>query len=190
MPGGAQRFLKPDGVSIPQSYVSYLQPICSARLHESVRAMDGIKHWETGYVVKLHAVRPLSRALPVFTFAHPNRSPVIDNSRFWQGEFPIAQASTCHGFAGYFDATLYGDVHCSIYPETHSTHAQTGEDMFSWFPIYWPLRDPVYLAEGDTLRAAMARRISSSKVWYEWACTAPTTSHVHNVGGRSYWIGL
>jgi len=187
---GAQRFLKPDGVSIPQSYVSYLQPICSARLHESVRALDGLKHWETGYVVKLHAVRPLSRALPVFSFAHPNRDAKIDNSRFWQGEFPIAQASTCHGFAGYFDATLYGDVHCSIYPETHSTHHLTGEDMFSWFPIYWPLMDPVYVAKGDVMRAAMARRVSSSKVWYEWACTAPTPSHVHNVAGRSYWIGL
>lgn len=29
---GAQRFLKPDGISIPQSYTSYLQPISSHKL--------------------------------------------------------------------------------------------------------------------------------------------------------------
>jgi hypothetical protein len=34
---GAQRFLKPDGVSIPQAYTSYLQPITSHKLWNDVR---------------------------------------------------------------------------------------------------------------------------------------------------------
>ena len=51
--------------------------------------------------------------------------------------------AVCHGFAGYFDATLYRDVHLSIHPDTHTTN------MFSWFPIYFPLRAPLALAPGE-----------------------------------------
>ena len=35
---GAQRFLKPGGVSIPQSYTSYLAPITASKLHNDARA--------------------------------------------------------------------------------------------------------------------------------------------------------
>lgn len=48
----------------------------------------------------------------------------------------------CHGFAGYFDAQLYKDVHLSIHPPTHTPN------MFSWFPIYFPLRTPFYVPQG------------------------------------------
>ena len=40
--------------------------------------------------------------------------------------FPIGRSSTLHGFAGYFDCKLYGNVHISILPRTFST------GMFSW----------------------------------------------------------
>jgi hypothetical protein len=139
-------------------------------------------------------------SLQVFTFAHPNPAPVIDNRRYTKLVFPItpdagsatvhgemaAYESTpngnqhsCHiractfedalfnaqartkffrrsmsacagciytrlrgclvltacslllsvlmpGFAGYFDAVLYKDVHLGIEPATHTP------DMFSW----------------------------------------------------------
>ena len=132
----------------------------------------------------------------VFTFEHPNRAHVIDNTRSVKLSFectppggtgvravlPVllppppaaaveaAAASTivaaatatgaqrpprapppppprcsravCHGFAGYFDAKLYNDVHLSIHPPTHTPN------MFSWFPIYFPLREPFYVPQG------------------------------------------
>jgi protein arginine N-methyltransferase 5 len=34
---GAQRLLKPDGISIPSSYTSYLAPITSCKMLEAVR---------------------------------------------------------------------------------------------------------------------------------------------------------
>lgn len=60
-----------------------------------------------------------------------------------------APAAVCHGFAGYFDAQLYGDVTLSIHPPTHTS------DMFSWFPIFFPLQTPVHMAAGEvrSLRA-------------------------------------
>ena len=51
------------------------------------------------------------------------------------------------GFAGYFDATLYGDVHLSIYPPTHTP------GMFSWFPIFFPLVQPAHCPAGAAVEA-------------------------------------
>lgn len=64
------------------------------------------------------------------------------------------------------------------------------QGMFSWFPLYIPLRTPVVLKAGDKVEAHFWRCTSPSKVWYEWALTSPSPSPIHNPNGRSYWIGL
>ncbi|KAI3428237.1 hypothetical protein D9Q98_006617 [Chlorella vulgaris] len=183
---GAQRFLRPDGVSIPQAYTSYLQPITSHKLWNDVRAHDDIEHFETPYVVKLFKFHPLAPTQEVFTFEHPNRDHCIDNTRSACLRFDCTTAggAVCHGFAGYFDAQLYEDVHLSIHPPTHTPN------MFSWFPIYFPLRLPFHLPQGARMEVHMWRCEGQHKVWYEWAVTEPLTTCIHNPGGRSYYVGL
>lgn len=79
---------------------------------------------------------------------------------------------------------LYKDVLLSIYPPSATPN------MFSWFPIFFPLRQPVHLAAGQPVEAHMWRCCSAHKVWYEWALTSPQPTPVHNPGGRSYYVGL
>jgi protein arginine N-methyltransferase 5 len=86
--------------------------------------------------------------------------------------------------AGYFDTTLYEDVMLSTHPATHTP------DMSSWFPIYFPLKEPRRLAPGQAVELSMWRCCTPHKVWYEWAVTQPAASHIHNVSGRSYYVGL
>lgn len=183
---GAQRFLKSGGVSIPQAYTSFLQPITAHKLWTDVNAYDDLEHFETPFVVKLHRFTPLAPPQSLFTFAHPNPAPVIDNTR--EGTLTFActapVGTVCHGFAGYFDAQLYEDVHLSIHPDTHTP------SMSSWFPIYFPLRQPFYVAAGDEIRTSVWRCCSRQKVWYEWAVGAPLATPVHNPNGRSYMVGL
>mgnify|MGYP002878185645 CR=1 FL=1 len=81
-------------------------------------------------------------------------------------------------------STLYEEVCISTEPSTVS------EGMFSWFPLYVPLRHPVPVADGATIEAHFWRHASHHKVWYEWALTQPTPSPIHNPNGRSYFIGL
>jgi type II protein arginine methyltransferase len=130
--------------------------------------------------------------------------------RYQKLSFPAEASATVHGFAGYFEAMLYEDISISIVPQTAS------EGMFSWFPIYIPLRSPAYVAQGQTVQVDIWRNVSSRKVrkgghllssllkwdlkafrwlcyrqvWYEWALTSPSVSPIHNPNGRSYWIGL
>ncbi len=72
----------------------------------------------------------------------------------------------------------------SILPSTHSP------GMFSWFPILFPLKDPVQLKKEDTLRLHFWRNVTRQHVWYEWAVSDPVSVPVHNPNGRSYEIGL
>ncbi|EAW66217.1 protein arginine methyltransferase 5, isoform CRA_a [Homo sapiens] len=186
---GAQHFLKDDGVSIPGEYTSFLAPISSSKLYNEVRACrekdrDPEAQFEMPYVVRLHNFHQLSAPQPCFTFSHPNRDPMIDNNRYCTLEFPVEVNTVLHGFAGYFETVLYQDITLSIRPETHSP------GMFSWFPILFPIKQPITVREGQTICVRFWRCSNSKKVWYEWAVTAPVCSAIHNPTGRSYTIGL
>lgn len=186
---GAQKFLKEDGVSIPSSYTSYLSPITAAKAWTEVclRGVNTLEHFETPFVVRLHSCRVIDDAKPVFEFVHPNRDQdPIDNDRSATIEFVNTKSFdvTCHGFAGYFEAVLHGNILLSIRPETHT------EKMHSWFPIFFPVREPFRVPAGATISASMWRRSSSSKVWYEWTVSQPSPLSIHNPNGRSYYVGL
>lgn len=203
---GAERFMKPTGVSIPKWYKSYLCPLTSPRLHHAVTSIGTPAGFESPYVVRLHNMHLLAaRPLECWTFEHPEpqnaancnrqRAAVggwippaaldpIDNSRSCSLKFRIPVAALIHGFAGYFDCCLYDEVHVSIHPDNHTTN------MSSWFEIFFPLRDPIYVAADQDLEAHFWRLCSPQKVWYEWCVSGPAPSAVHNPNGRSYWVGL
>ncbi|GER28173.1 protein arginine N-methyltransferase 5 [Striga asiatica] len=184
---GAQRFLKEDGISIPSSYTSYIQPVTACKLYNDIKSHKDLVHFETAYVVKLHRVARLAPNQPVFTFVHPEDLTKTNNQRYKKLRFDIPSdtgSALIHGFAGYFDATLYKDVHLGIEPSTATPN------MFSWFPIFFPLRTPVYIRPGTPLDVHFWRCCGPTKVWYEWCVTSPSALPMHNTNGRSYWVGL
>lgn len=186
---GAQTFLKEGGISIPASYTSYLAPIHSPKLFSELALMrekdkHPLTYFETPFVVRLHNRTQLSSPQALFTFHHPNKDEILDNSRYKRLIFKIPYSCTIHGFAGYFDTVLYKDIKLSIHPESHSI------GMFSWFPIFFPLKEPLYLQGNSDLEINFWRCVSKRSVWYEWLVTKPTVGTVHNPNGRSYTIGL
>ncbi|KAJ3696287.1 hypothetical protein LUZ60_001664 [Juncus effusus] len=184
---GAQTFLKPDGISIPSAYTSFIQPVTASKLYNDVKIHKDIAHFETAYVVKLHRVARLAPPQPVFTFTHPNFSANNNNQRYKKLQFeipPDTGSALVHGFAGYFDAVLYKDVHLGIEPSTATPN------MFSWFPIFFPLRKPIMAPAESPLQVHFWRCCGPTKVWYEWCVTSPSPSPIHNSSGRSYWVGL
>ncbi|RUS81094.1 hypothetical protein EGW08_011134 [Elysia chlorotica] len=188
---GAQRYLKDDGISIPAKYTSYLAPLMSCKLYNEVRGSKVERGkppeapFEMPYVVRLHNCSILDDPQPVFIFSHPNKAASIDNCRFKSLEFKSSEAAVVHGFAGYFDTQLYKDVMLSIVPETHSPC------MFSWFPIYFPIRVPIKVEKNSLITIDIWRRCTSKNVWYEWSFQCGgQTSPIHNPKGRSYTIGL
>ncbi len=219
---GAQRLIaRPHGVSVPFSYTSYLAPVTSSKLWTGVRAMGGAddKYRETPFVVAMRAVGVLDRPQRAFTFVHPfeggdsdvggaDGGEPPDNRRHAELRFAPRVAARLHGFAGYFEAVLLpldpsaggeagSAVTLSTLPSTHTP------GMFSWFPIFFPLREPVRVGAGHDLRVRLWRCVGAaaggpgagpaSRVWYEWAAEDATTAartHVHNAAGKCYSIGL
>jgi protein arginine N-methyltransferase 5 len=180
---GAQRFLAPDGVCIPSSYTSFLTPVTTAKLWNDVKNYSDLAHFETAYVVKFHqAFYPSKEIKPCFTFSHPNWE-LKSNDRYAEIDFTAEVEALVHGFAGYFHCQLYEEINVSINPDTYSA------GMFSWFPIYFPLRTPVLIKEGQRLKSHWWRCSNSKKVWYEWVVSEPTPQPMHNPSGRSYYIG-
>ena len=183
---GAVGLLRPDGVSIPQMYTSFLAPISTTKLYNNIRAYKDREHFETPYVVKAHKFYALAANQPVFKFEHgpkDSESPP-DNSRSMTFTFarpaPDSPAAYLHGFIGYFECVLYKDVLLSTRPESHTPN------MFSWFPIFFPLQHPVTVEEGEEISLRMWRKATRTKVWYEYCVLGPAATHIHNVRGRSY----
>ncbi|XP_076246806.1 protein arginine N-methyltransferase 5 [Calliopsis andreniformis] len=185
---GVQQFLKDDGISIPTSYTSYIAPVQSSKLYNELRQCRDkdkhfLTHFETPYVVHLQNKYDIANPQPLFTFKHPNKDG-YDNSRYATKTFEVQQNCVLHGFSGYFDSVLYKNTTLSIEPSTHTP------EMFSWFPIFFPIKEPVQLKAGDQLVVHFWRQCNSKSVWYEWCLSKPTPRPVHNPNGRSYTIGL
>ena len=223
----AQQLLVQRGVMIPFRSTSFLTPISSQRLWSEVRKTQAIagatggsgasgglfassKWFETPLVVSMANVHVFAEhPLPVFSFTHPSASTEDEllaamasrnedrNSREVTLRFlPLSSPTLLHGFAGYFTADLTDDITLSIHPDP----SLRTKGLFSWFPIFFPLRDPIMCSSGDEIEVKMWRKCSSSRssssdvetgtVWYEWAVTSPSVSHIHNAGGRSSLINL
>ncbi|KAI8051494.1 protein arginine N-methyltransferase 5 [Syncephalis plumigaleata] len=209
---GAQKLLKEDGISIPSSYTSYIAPLSSAKLHAEVTALQTTARFETPYVVLFSAVHQTAEPQATWTFEHPLRDPKTNtlseprtdnmhNVRYSRNTFALSQAAMIHGVAGYFDTVLYKDITLSILPSTAS------EGMFSWFPILFPVKTPLYAPSGAIVDIHFWRRTNCKKTWYEWSIMVyePTTapfnvisshrrlvaaSSIHNMNGEFSWIGL
>ena len=182
---GAQRFLDPqNGVSIPCDSTSYLAPISTNKLWNECSKFKDMKHLEIPYVVKLHDFFEIAAAKECLTFVHPNLETEVDNRRFRRIIFRAKATTLCHGFAGYFESTLYDGVSISTNPKTVSV------GMFSWFPMYFPVSQPFLIKQNEMIEVNFWRCIKNRKVWYEWCVVQPQQSPIHNVNGRSAWIGM
>ncbi|KAI8668945.1 Protein arginine N-methyltransferase [Fusarium keratoplasticum] len=102
------------------------------------------------------------------------------NSRYCHLTFVCRTRGVTHGLAGYFESTLYE----SQIPENKgekieiSTHPERidrkSKDMISWFPIFFPLKNPLYFPADTELEVSMWRQTDDTRVWYEWLVEAFT----------------
>lgn len=189
---GAQKHLKDDGISIPCRSTSFLNPVTNMKLKKQISYVPNHsdrnsptnyqKTSETNYVVLLQNNYHIDEPKPVFTFVHPNRDEPIDNTRFQTLEFDVQNDCVLTGFAGYFEAILYGEVNISIHPLKHTA------GLISWFPMYFPLSEPQHLRAGDKIVVDFWRKEYPTAVWYEWQTKAPHLSHIHNLDGHAHKI--
>ncbi|KAA8896874.1 PRMT5 arginine-N-methyltransferase-domain-containing protein [Sphaerosporella brunnea] len=186
---GVQRVLNPNGgVMIPQSYSAHLTPIMSPKIYADIASRKSDPDaFETPYVVMLQALDNLAEndhIEKVWGFHHPVPNNILGeaasmgggfvglsdggndhNLRNSKTTFKVPRRGVVHGLAGYFESVLYGDVELSTRPDTID---QKSKDMISWFPIFFPLKTPLYVPDKSEVDVSMWRQSSERKVWYEW----------------------
>ncbi|EGG06465.1 uncharacterized protein MELLADRAFT_116545 [Melampsora larici-populina 98AG31] len=171
---GVIRWLADDGISIPASYSAFVAPMSSSKLHSKVKE---IGKCETPYVVLAHAANLLAPVQEAWSFEHPRVDLVFGresgipitnfhNARSAHLTFQINSATSCDGFSGYFRAVLYNEIFIETIPET-----EMSKSMLSWFPIFFPFKEPIYLPTGSEIEIHLWRLTDQStrKVWYEWS---------------------
>ncbi|KAK3677981.1 hypothetical protein LTR78_002076 [Recurvomyces mirabilis] len=93
------------------------------------------------------------------------------NSRSCKVTFRCAHRGVCHGIGGYFETVLYSSptsgqkIELSTNPVTM---ADKSKDMISWFPIFFPLKTPIYVPDDAEMEVSMWRQTDDRKAWYEW----------------------
>ncbi|KAK4494510.1 hypothetical protein PRZ48_014808 [Zasmidium cellare] len=93
------------------------------------------------------------------------------NVRSCKVSFKAQDRGVCHGLAGYFETVLYAPedgskkVELSTNPVTMKAKS---EDMISWFPIFFPLKKPIFVPDDAEIEVSMWRQTDDRKVWYEW----------------------
>ncbi|SPQ27418.1 a0500d45-dec7-454a-906a-68302402b5f8 [Thermothielavioides terrestris] len=95
------------------------------------------------------------------------------NARHCHLTFVCPTRGVIHGLAGFFESVLYAPqagagkepVEISILPDQID---RKSKDMISWFPIFFPLKSPLYFPQDTELEVSMWRQTDDRKVWYEW----------------------
>ena len=189
---GLWKCSKSDTISIPQTYTSFIAPIMSYKLHSrTLLNRDPSKPiyaaYENQYVVYLKNFYLIDKPKQLFTFdhfdmtIHPTKK---DNQRFKTLNFKSKLPAICHGFAGFFEATLFKDIKIS------TVCGDETADMFSWFPLYIPIQKSFKIEPNEKIEVLFWRNVDKQNVWYEWTVTSPASCQIHNINGRSQKIGL
>jgi len=194
---GAQHLLAENGIYLPNYYCSYLRLMNCEKLWNYARTNFEKSEFplEIPYVVKIKSASFIGNIQKVFEFKHPDyEKPNKTNEKY--AEIIIKYEEKCenviHGFAGYFSGTLYKDIKTSIVP------TQETLGMNSWFPIYFPIKNPLLISQNDIIKINIWRCEDEINVWYEWEISiwntdfsiCKQTSSIHNSKGKSYYIGL
>jgi protein arginine N-methyltransferase 5 len=96
-------------------------------------------------------------------------------------EFVASSAGSLHGFAGWFDCVLFGDVRLTNTPFT---------ECASWYQCFFPINRPIWVEEGAKIVVYFERKTNGESVWYEWFPTEPEVTPVVNAGGRHFAFEL
>ncbi len=190
--------------------------------HEGAQPLGIQRAMETSYVVRTHAASQTHAEQPCWVFHHPPKNPSKEQVAHLEfapdptfgaaagcgygcidpaiasivGQAPAAVMGpiTLHGLLGSFTAVLYarGEVRCEISIAPH----QFSKDMFSWFPLYFPFREPLQVPSQCNVSVSIWRKTAEGKVWYEWCAKVHRKGEVidmtaiHNTNGRSSYVSM
>lgn len=171
------KFLKSDGILLPDSGSMYAVPINAPKSHKEKIAYLSKPHLGIDYsFYRKHAANHHhhQRNLGIKNYlAKPKLIQTIDFTTASTAscdhsiEFKINKKSTCHGFLGWFDMTL-GKQSLSTAPDAPFVH---------WSPLSYLIDPPLKLEAGSNLSLTVKK--SSGKPW-AWVMNTENEKRIHS----------
>lgn len=151
------------GFFIPESYTSFIAPTFTPKIYNTLKTQKNEIALQKQYVVKqLESCLCSTKINEIWSFQHPSTT-LRSHQRRTISTFKVRHKTVIHGISGFFTAKLYKDIEISIRPDIHTP------DLISWFPLFFPLEQPLYVTDDTELEILMTRQSRNGKVWYEWS---------------------
>jgi protein arginine N-methyltransferase 5 len=190
--------------------------------HEGAQALGIQRAMETAYVVRTHAASQTHAEQKCWSFQHPSNTiskermatlefapDPTSGAAFGSGYGPVDPAIasivgqtpaatlgpvTLHGMLGSFTAVLY--ARDGNFSEISIAPHRFSKGMFSWFPLYFPFKEPLHVPAGSNVSVKIWRKTGDGKVWYEWCAQVHrkgeilSATPIHNPSGRSSYVSM
>ncbi|CAI4230322.1 unnamed protein product [Auanema sp. JU1783] len=190
---GVTSLLKPTTISIPSSYTSYISPIMSILMHQTILSAQA-GYWNSGIpghgrqgtvqledgTYRQHYPKGLQVANldQVYVVFLRQCCHISEAEKVFTFDHPNFTQSSNERHAE-IDFTLdvpadimgfAGYFHMTLYKNiTLSIEPKTySKGMISWFPALLPLRKLHRVHAGDKIKFVITRKVDSEGVWYEW----------------------
>ena len=169
--------LKPTGMAIPRSTTSYLAPVHARILRRVLLNSKDPHDCERWWVHAQHLCETtdvvlLAQPLQVFAFAYPQKRGTFYRRRclrFSSSSCKPVEKSFgdterwCHGFMGYFEAELHGEIRLSTLP------GRATPELKKWDPVFFPVKTTFCLPAQLNIRRSS--NATCARVWYSWSVT-------------------
>jgi protein arginine N-methyltransferase 5 len=188
------RLLKPTGVVIPRSTTSFLAPVNARTLRRfMLNSRSMLQDCERWWVHEQHHSKAtdvvlLAQPMSVFSFVYPHKGGTLYRRRCLtftsickelqpERNSIGKRENWCHGFMGYFEAQLHGEIMFSTLPGTATPQ------LNGWNPVFFPVQSTFCLPARLNMRRASSAK--GDRVWYSWGVVSGEAPEVeHNVNGR------
>lgn len=166
-----ERFLKKNGVLIPESVDLYFAPVEANRFYD-----EEINYWnkKTDNIdfsaSKIFATNNVY-ILDILESNYLSDSQKIETIDFYSSEkinlkieasFKIKRSGVLHGLAGWFKVTLCENVFINTSPNSTKTH---------WKQCFFPLESPVHVSKGDEISIDFYSKSLAEDVVWTWEVT-------------------
>lgn len=174
LPHAFKKFLKPNGIMIPDSAQMHFSPVNEEAFYKRM-----VNFWEQQPLgFDFSALRKMATNHPFYFKIKSlnSKNEIVDlapiqytnpqNLYSWTHELTQAEDATVHGWLGWYDFCLSGESFISTMPGS-----QLHPDL--WSHIYLPLENPIDLKSGDKIQfdLSMSNKLAPDGPIWRWKTT-------------------
>jgi hypothetical protein len=159
-----QKFLSPNGITIPRQHWQAISPVSSEHLF-FLASQNPVRR---PHVCNDEAAFALAEPQECFHFSYPGENDLYRTCRL---RCCASRDGLFHGLLMSYFGELFDEIVLEMAASTH------------WTKVFLPLSRPVRVRRGETIEVSVTRNGFGIQAWWEWSVTAPAVIPIQNRDG-------